>query len=91
MTRDVELITKIAVSLDLWATSVLPEGVIEKWLFSDGSRVEAGDPVAIVRIEEAMHELMAPARGRLSIGLKVNSLIEPGMGIGVIVRQVPNV
>jgi len=27
----------------------------------------------------------------LSIGLKVNSLIEPGMGIGVIVRQVPNV
>jgi len=31
---------------------------------------------------------VAPARGRLNIGLKVNSVIEPGTGIGTIVRLV---
>ena len=90
MTQEVRLITKIAVTPDLWATSVLPEGLIEQWLFSDGSFVEAGDPVAVVRIEDALHELVAPARGRLSIGLRANSVIEPGMGIGHIVRPIPN-
>ena len=88
MTREVELITRIAVSPDLRATSMLPEGVIERWLFSDGNRVETGDPVATVRIEDALHELVAPARGRLSIGLKVNSVVEPGTGIGTIIRHV---
>lgn len=88
MTQEVELITKIAVSPDLWATSMLPEGVIERWLFPDGSRIEAGDPVATVRIEDALHELVAPARGRLSIGLKVNSVVEPGTSIGTIIRHV---
>jgi len=88
MAQEVELITKIAVSPDLWATSMLPEGVIERWLYPDGSRVEAGDPIATVRIEDALHELVAPARGRLNIGLKVNSVIEPGTGIGTIVRIV---
>ncbi|HJT41949.1 MAG TPA: lipoyl domain-containing protein [Rhizomicrobium sp.] len=90
MTQNVELITKIAVSPDLWTTSMLPEGIIERWLFTDGSRVDAGDPVATVRIEDALHEVVAPARGRLSIGLKVNSVVEPGTGIGAIIRQVPN-
>lgn len=88
MAQEVELITKIAVSPDLWATSMLPEGIIEQWILPDGSRVEAGDPIATVRIEEALHDLVAPARGRLSIGLKVNSVIEPGTGIGTIVRLV---
>lgn len=87
----VELITKIAVSPDLWATSTLPEGIIERWLFPDGSSVEAGDAVAVVRIEDAKHELMAPARGRLSIGVKANTMVEPGMGIGAIMRQVATV
>jgi len=88
MTQEVELITKIAVPPDLWVTNVLPEGVIEQWLFPDRSRVEAGDPVATVRIEDALHELVAPARGRLSIGLKVNSVVEPGTVIGAVIRQV---
>ncbi len=87
MTQGVELIAKIAVAPDLWATAVLPEGLIEKWLFPDGTFVEAGDPVATVRIEDALHDLVAPARGRLSIGLRTNSVIEPGMVIGNISRQ----
>jgi len=88
MTKEVELITKIEVLPDLWTTTVMPEGVIERWLFPDGSRVEAGDPIATVRIEDALHELVAPARGRLNIGLKVNSVVEPGTAIGTVIRQV---
>jgi hypothetical protein len=86
--KGVKMITKISAAPDLWATSLLPEGLLEKWLLADGSLVEAGDPVAAVRIEDALHELTAPARGRLNIGLKVNSVIEPGMGIGNIVREI---
>ncbi len=86
--QPVEMITKIAVTPDLWATSVLPEGFIEQWLLADGSLVETGDPVATVRIEDALHRLVAPARGRLSIGLSANSVVEPGTGIGSIVRQI---
>ena len=89
MTHGVKMITKIAVTPDLWSTTILPEGLIEQWLFPDGSFVEAGDPVAAIRIEDALHELVAPARGRLSIGLRANSVIEPGMVIGNIVRQLP--
>ena len=88
MTKDVELITKIEILPDLWATNVMPEGVIEQWLVPEGSRVEAGDPIATVRIEDALHELVAPARGRLNIGLKVNSVVEPGTAIGTVIRQV---
>ena len=87
MTNDVNLITRITVAPDLWTTNLLPEGMIEQWLQADGSFVEAGDPVATVRIEDALHRLAAPARGRLNIGLKINSVVEPGTGIGRIVRQ----
>ena len=87
MTQRVEQITKIEVAPNLWTTSLLPEGLIEQWLFPDGSFVEAGDPIATVRIEDALHELTAPARGRLKIGMRANSVVEPGMGIGNIVRQ----
>ena len=88
MALDVELITKIAISPDFWSTNIMPEGVLEQWLFADGSRVETGDPVATVRIEDALHELVAPARGLLSIGLKANSVVEPGTNIGTIIRHV---
>jgi len=88
VTKDVELITKIEIMPDLWATNMMPEGVIERWLVPEGSRVEAGDPIATVRIEDALHELVAPARGRLNIGLKVNSVIEPGAALGTVTRQV---
>lgn len=91
MTSNVELITKIAVTPDFWATNVLPEGLIERWLIPDGALAEAGDPVANIRVEDALHELMAPAGGRLCIELKANSVIEPGTTVGCIVRRIANV
>jgi hypothetical protein len=90
MTSNIELITKIAVTPELWATNALPEGLIERWLVPDGSLVEAGDPVASVRVEDALHDLMAPARGRLCIELGANTVIEPGTTVGRVVRRVHN-
>ena len=63
---------------DLWATATLPEGVLEHWLVPDGATVRAGEPVASVRIEEALHEVMAPWPGRLIIAAAANTVIEPG-------------
>ena len=74
--------TSIRVEAELWATSLLPEGMIEKWLVPDGAFVEAGDPLAALRIEGALHELIAPADGWLTIDRKTNDVVEPGAVIG---------
>jgi hypothetical protein len=86
--KQIKLTNPVTVPPDLWATSVMPEGIIENWLLADGSFVEAGDPVAIVRIEDCLHEILAPGRGRLRAGCKTNTVIEPGMAIGHIVRTI---
>lgn len=88
MTGQVKLTNPITVASDLWATSLMPEGIIENWLYADGSLVEAGDPVATVRIEDALHDIVAPFKGRLHIGCKTNAVIEPGMVIGHINRSI---
>jgi pyruvate/2-oxoglutarate dehydrogenase complex dihydrolipoamide acyltransferase (E2) component len=71
---------------DLWATATLPEGVLEQWLVPDGATVHAGDPVATVRIEDALHEVVAPAQGRLAIAAAEKAVIEPG---ALLARLVP--
>jgi pyruvate/2-oxoglutarate dehydrogenase complex dihydrolipoamide acyltransferase (E2) component len=75
-------ITAIKVAPELWACAVVPQGLLEAWLRSDGDQVEAGDPVAMVRIEDSLHELTAPARGRLQIDMHVNAVVDPGAAIG---------
>jgi pyruvate/2-oxoglutarate dehydrogenase complex dihydrolipoamide acyltransferase (E2) component len=75
-------LTQIRVEPDLWATSILPEGILEKWLTADGAYVEKGQPLAAVRIESALHELLSPGDGWLTIDRRVNSVIEPGAIIG---------
>ncbi len=87
MTGISAVVTPLQVSADLWTTSLLPEGILEGWLRPDGGLVEAGDPVAIVRIEDALHELMAPAKGRLSISAKPYDVIEPGTVLGSVIRN----
>jgi hypothetical protein len=63
----------------LWASTILPEGVLGRWLVSDGAAVCKGDPIATIRIEEALHEVTAPAHGRLPIIIGGNDVIEPGI------------
>ena len=75
-------ITQIRVDSDLWATSLLPEGMVECWLQCERAFVEKGQPLAAVRIEGALHELMAPATGWLAIERRTNSVVEPGAVIG---------
>jgi hypothetical protein len=60
--------------------------MLEKWLVPDGSLVEAGEPVARIRIEDALHALSAPVRGELHIAVKPNGIIEPGTAIGDVFR-----
>jgi len=72
----------ITVAPELWSSSVLPEGMIEAWLIPAGSYVESGKPVAKVRIEDALHEIIAPASGWLRTSLAAASVVDPGTVIG---------
>lgn len=74
--------TDIIVSADLWSTGMLPEGIVEKWFVADGAVVKQGDRVAQVKIEDARHELITPAAGRLVILSAPDSIVEPDSVIG---------
>jgi pyruvate/2-oxoglutarate dehydrogenase complex dihydrolipoamide acyltransferase (E2) component len=69
---------EIQIDADLWASSMMPEGILERWLVQDGAPVLLGQAVAEVRIEDALHELLAPGAGRLRQAVFANDLIEPG-------------
>ena len=79
--------TEISVDPALWTTNILPQGYIENWIAADGNLVEAGDPVACIRIESMLHELMSPATGILHIDRNTNSVVEPGTIIGRVDRR----
>ena len=68
----------IKVDEALWASNMLPEGIVERWFIADGAIVADGDPMAEIRIEDALHEIMAPASGRLTIVAAANTVVEPG-------------
>lgn len=72
----------LAVPAELWSSTMLPEGILEKWLKADGTFVEAGEAVACVRIEGSLHTLMAPSGGRLNVDRPVNAVVEPGAIVG---------
>jgi biotin carboxyl carrier protein len=72
----------IKVGDTLWASSMLPEGVIERSRVGDGAVVAAGDVLADVRIEDALHEIVAPAAGQLTILAAANAIVEPGSLLG---------
>jgi pyruvate/2-oxoglutarate dehydrogenase complex dihydrolipoamide acyltransferase (E2) component len=71
----------------LWASSILPEGIMERWFFSEGAIVTVGDRIAEVRIEEARHEITALASGRLTIIAAANAVVEPG---SLLARLIPD-
>jgi hypothetical protein len=68
----------VNVSESLWETSILPEGIVERWFVQDGGITERGHRMAEVRIEGALHDIVAPATGRLSIQAQALHIIEPG-------------
>ena len=74
--------TDIVTHESLWACSILPEGMVEDWLVSDGEDVSENQPLVLVRLEDATHEITAPAAGRVSIATPVNGVVEPGSVLG---------
>jgi pyruvate/2-oxoglutarate dehydrogenase complex dihydrolipoamide acyltransferase (E2) component len=68
----------IKVDEALWASSLLPEGLVERWFIASGAAISAGERIAEVRIEDALHEIVAPASGRVTVVAAVNTVIEPG-------------
>ena len=83
MTRNID----IKVPPEFWAASIMPEGIIEKWLQPDGSHVSAGDPIAAIRIEGMVHKLLAPCAGTLQASCKANCVVDPGFVIGRILPR----
>jgi pyruvate/2-oxoglutarate dehydrogenase complex dihydrolipoamide acyltransferase (E2) component len=73
---------EIKISEALWALSMMPEGILERWRVHDGAVVALGDAVAEVMIEGALHEVLAPSDGRLTTHLKPSAIVEPGTVIG---------
>jgi pyruvate/2-oxoglutarate dehydrogenase complex dihydrolipoamide acyltransferase (E2) component len=72
----------VRVGESLWASAMLPEGILERWLVSNGASVGRGQAIAEVRIEDALHEIQAPQAGTLTIDLTADSVIEPGAVLG---------
>ncbi len=62
----------------LWRNNMLPEGIVERWLVADGEIAQQGHGLAEVRIEGALHDIVAPATGRLTIVAQNLAVIEPG-------------
>lgn len=69
---------RVVADAALWQNNMLPEGVVVRWLISDGELAFEGHRIVEIRVEGALHEIIAPATGRLKIETKPLAVIEPG-------------
>ncbi len=72
----------VKVTEDLWATTMAPLGELERWRARDGERVDAGQAVAEVRIEDALHEIVSPGQGLLATEMQPGDVVEPDSLLG---------
>jgi hypothetical protein len=70
-------IIRIKADEALWRNNMLPEGILERWLVADGDLARDGHAVAQIGIEGAVHDVVAPATGRLAISAPTLAVIEP--------------
>lgn len=77
----------IKVDEALWGSSMLPEGILERWFIASGDMITAGERIAEVRVEDALHEIVAPADGRATIVASANAVIEPGSILATLEQQ----
>ena len=68
----------VRIADDLWATSLCPQGRLERWLVEDGQLVRRGEALAEVRLEDALHDILSPATGRARRVARVGDIVEPG-------------
>lgn len=72
----------VIASEQLWAANMAPGGLLEEWRALDGARVEKGQALVELRIEDALHEILAPAGGVLVRSAKTGDVIQPGDRLG---------
>ena len=72
----------VTVNEGLWASSMAPEGVLERWRAHDGQAVLVGQAIAEVRVEGALHEILSPGAGLLVCSVQAGDLIQPGDRLG---------
>jgi hypothetical protein len=77
----------IAIKADeaLWQNNMLPEGFVVRSFVADGDFAHAGHRMAEVRIEGALHDIVAPADGRIKIEIGASNVIEPGSLLATLV------
>jgi hypothetical protein len=68
----------VRVEKAIWASTILPGGIVRRWFIADGAIVESGAKIAEIRIEGALHEIDSPASGHLPIVAAVNNVVEHG-------------
>jgi pyruvate/2-oxoglutarate dehydrogenase complex dihydrolipoamide acyltransferase (E2) component len=64
--------------------TAMTEGSITEWLFSDGDRVEEGEPLYVMATDKTENEIEAPASGILSIQSELETEYEVGTTIAEI-------
>jgi pyruvate/2-oxoglutarate dehydrogenase complex dihydrolipoamide acyltransferase (E2) component len=71
---------EIRIPMDLWSDDT--EGTLLRWLYEDGSLVDAGEPIAEITQEKAQMDLLAPAKGRLRQRLQADATVRRGDLVG---------
>ena len=74
MMQNIEVRVDEAIS----ASTVLPEGVVQRSFIADGALAETSAKIAEIRIKGALHAITSPASDRLTIIAAVNDVVEPG-------------
>jgi biotin carboxyl carrier protein len=80
-------VKSVRVAENLWRSTMLPEGILERWTVATGAEVREGTCLAVVRIEDNLHDLLSPYAGRIVALVPENTVIEPGAIIAQIRRQ----
>ena len=60
--------TNVITENDIWdGLEEGTEALLDEWLVDDGAEVEAGQPIALIVIIKANHEITAPKAGTIKI------------------------
>lgn len=62
----------------LFANSLGQEAILSSWFAVSGARVEQGQRLAEILVEDRRHEIVAPIAGRLVDLAPACSILEPG-------------
>src|SRR5438093_10799249 len=58
------------------------EGIVSRWLKTDGEAVRADEPVVELETDKATQEVVAPAAGRLRVAVPEGTTVQVGAVIG---------